>query len=444
MSLPVLIVVVSAGVLVLGLAVAMFFRGSRSDRRRSRDEQALIRSATRALASNPKDINALSLLGEIYFNGQEWEKAAGIYANLLDQVANNHELDEYTILFRHGLASMQISKYQDAYRSLMLAWRERKDVFEINFNLGRLELMRKRYERAAPLLMNAHAARPEHLGTLRHLGQAYFRLKRFTDAVESLSRVVESEVDDTESAFFLGQAYYELGQQEQAAKVFRRLRRDPSFGPRASLITGSIHLKNRDYDQAELDFRMGLEHEDIQPDVLLELHYRLAATHMRRKDVQQSLEVLGRIARINPSYKDVAEQIGRARELAGNQNLQTYLMASTSEFVALCRKLVTGFIRDSRSKIQDVTVNRSESADVLALVRTPRWEDTVLFRMMRTTGQVGELVLRDLHSRMKDLHAGRGYCISAGTFSEGATEFVEARFIDLVPKDELVPLLKRL
>jgi len=80
---------------------------------------------------------------------------------------------------------------------------------------------------------------------------------------------------------------------------------------------------------------------------------------------------------------------------------------------------------------------------VLAEIRTPKWEDITLFRFMRTTGQTGELVMRDLQSRMKDLRAGRGFCLSAGTFSEGALEFVEARFIDLVNKDSFLKLLRQ-
>ena len=52
-------------------------------------------------------------------------------------------------------------------------------------------------------------------------------------------------------------------------------------------------------------------------------------------------------------------------------------------------------------------------------------------------------MLRDMHSRIKDLHAGRGYCLSAGSFTEGASAFVEARLIDLLDKDELNKVLKR-
>jgi hypothetical protein len=101
------------------------------------------------------------------------------------------------------------------------------------------------------------------------------------------------------------------------------------------------------------------------------------------------------------------------------------------------------YFPSSRTKIVDISINKNEYADVLAEVETNQWVDTILFRYIRTTGQVGELLLRDFHGRVKDLKAGRGFCLSAGEFSEGAHQFVEARLIDLVDKNELVKVLNR-
>lgn len=442
MSLP--FIIAGVGVLVLALATAMFFRGSKSRPKKGQSTEAIIRSANRQLAQNPKDPEALTALGDVYFDEQNWEKAATVYSKLGDLVATNPELDEPHILMRHGLASMQLKRYQDAYRSLILASRELTGVFEINFNLGQLELRRKNYERAASTLQKAHTSRPDHVPTARYLGQAMFRVKRFADSIQGLRRVVDSEPEDKESLFYLGQAYYELGQIEQSAKIFRQLRGDPTYGPRSALISGSIHLKSRVYRDAEIDFQMGIKHDNIPPDVLMELKYRLAATYTRMHEVEKALAALKDLARMNPDYKDVSQQIERAKELAGNKNLQTYLMGATSEFVGLCRRIVASYFPGSRAKVNDISVHRSESADILAELRTQRWEDVVVFRFMRTAGQTGELVVRDLQSRMKDLHAGRGFCLTAGSFSPGAQEFVEARFIDLVEKDELLKVLQRL
>jgi tetratricopeptide (TPR) repeat protein len=432
------------GILVLGGVLFAVGRSSRKSRQpRSKDRAAIVRDANRALAQNPKDAGALSALAAVYYEDQEWEKAARMYGLLIDLVATNPDLDEHLITLRHGLASMQVGDQQNAYKSLMLARRGQEDLFEINYNLGQLEYRRRNYERAVGLLRAAHEKKPDHLGTAKYLGQAYFRIKRYRESISLLRRIGEAEPDDKESIFYLGQAYYEAGQADQAQRVFGHLRADPTYGPKASLMAGSLHLKARLYDDAEMDFQIGLRHDNIAPEVMLEIKYRLAATYTRKQQLDKALGVLQEIAHVNPTYKDVAAQLDRSRELAGNRNLQTFLMAPTSEFVGLCRRVVNNYFPRSKTKITDISAGRSEYTDILAEINTAKWEDTVLFRFVRSSGAVGELVLRDLHSQIKEMHAGRGLCICAGNYSEGATAFVEARLIDLIDKEGLNKLLKR-
>lgn len=434
----------AVGVAILLAVVFAVSRRSRSGRTpRTKDRQALVAAANRALAQNPKDANALSVLADVYYTDQEWEKAARTYALLTGLVATNSDLDEHLINVRHGLSSVQINDLENAYKSLTLARQGHEDEFEINFNLGQIEVRRRNYERAVGLLRAAYDKRPDHAGTARYLGQAYYRIKRPKEAISLLRRVAEAQPDDKESIFMLGQAYYEAGQSDQAIRVFTHLRADPAFGPKSALMAGSLHLKARNYDAAEMDFKIGLKHPGIPPEVLLELKYRLAATHSRRQNIEEALRELEEIARINPQYKDVSAQLAHTRELAGNRHLQVFLIAPTSEFIGLCRRIVTNYFARSNVKITDISSNRNEYVDILAEVSTAKWEDTVLFRFVRSNSAVGELVLRDLYSRTKEVHAGRGLCICAGNFSEGATAFVEARLIDLIDKEELDKLLKR-
>jgi tetratricopeptide (TPR) repeat protein len=317
------------------------------------------------------------------------------------------------------------------------------DVFEINYNLGYLEYRRKNYEKAASLLRAAYNEKPDHVGTQRYLGQSLYRVKKFNDALELLKKVVDSQPDDKEALFVMAKAYYELGQLEQAVRFFGHLRADPTFGPRAALMSGSIHFKSRQYEKAQMDFELGLRHESIPTEVLIELKYRLAVTYIQLQQVDKALPVLEEVHRINPDYKDVRQQLQRNRELSSNKNLQTYLIAPASEFVALCRRLATAFFDHARVKITDVSVEKNEYADILTEVETAKWVDTILFRFIRTNGQVGELLLRDFHSRIKDVKAGRGFCVTAGEFTEGAQQFVEARLIDLVGKDQLMKMLEK-
>ncbi|MCP4160321.1 MAG: restriction endonuclease, partial [Deltaproteobacteria bacterium] len=90
-----------------------------------------------------------------------------------------------------------------------------------------------------------------------------------------------------------------------------------------------------------------------------------------------------------------------------------------------------------------VSFASAEYVDILADVKTKKWEDQILFRYVRTDGVVGHLMVRDLYERIKELHAGRGFCFTAGGFSESAEKWVEARLIDLISKEKLIQYLNK-
>jgi hypothetical protein len=99
------------------------------------------------------------------------------------------------------------------------------------------------------------------------------------------------------------------------------------------------------------------------------------------------------------------------------------------------------YFTKAKVKITDISVEKNDWADVLAEIETSRWSDVVLFRFIRSSGVIGELLVRDFHARVKDKKAGKGFCIASGTFTDEAKKFVEARLIDLIEKGTLMRLL---
>lgn len=407
-----------------------------SKKKKSKSREQLVKDANKRLAQNPKDAEALQALADIYFNDGEWEKAYKTYSLLMEQT-NNPAINEFETTMRHGISALKLDNNDEAYHSLSLARGLRTDVFELNFNLGTLEYKRKNYERAAGLLSMALQANPEHLLTRKNMGMTVFRLQKFKEAIELLKGVIDQQMDDKEAIFYLAYSYFELGQNDMAAQLFSHLRPDPQFGPQASLMAGSIHLKAKAFDDAQLDFEIGLKHKQIKKDVFLELNYRLAQTLLRKGELPEALECFRAIQKIEPGYKDVSAQIQQNAELSQNEFLKVFLLGAPSDFISLCRRLSSTFFAKARTKIMDIQVAKGDYSDILAEVETPNWEDMILFRYVRTTGTVGEMVLRDLYTKSKDLKAGRAFCICAGTYSDTAVKFVEARSIDLIDKNGL-------
>jgi len=444
--LPVVIVVIFLALIVIvGGAVLSKGKGGKGGKKgkriKAKDHAQVLKEANRRLAQNPKDPEALSALGEVYYSEQSWDKAFKAYETLLDAAAGNPDMDEFEINKRYGLSALKLGRLDEAYKGLVIAHAVKQEDFETNYNLGYLEFQKRQYEKAIFHLRLAARQNGEHAMTLRYLGHSLFKVKNYKEALSCLKRAVDLQPDDKESLFAMGECFHEIGQEEQAIRLFTHLRTDPALGPSAALFAGTIHLNQRQFQKAVMDFELGLRHPDIKVEVVVEIKYRLAAAYLKEQEIGKAVALLNEIQQIYPNYKDTPAQLSKYKELNSNRNLQVYLLSATSDFITLCRKITLSFFPKAKIKITDISVQKNDWADILAEVETSRWSDVVLFRMIRSTGTIGELVLRDFHARIKDLKAGKGYCITGGTFSDEAKKFVEARLIDLMEKDKLMGLL---
>jgi tetratricopeptide (TPR) repeat protein len=434
--IPVLAAVV--GIIVTVFLVMMFMGRSRGGKS-IKGRESIIKNANKRLDQNPRDPEALSELGDVYFREENWEQAYRTYGTLAE--LGRQGPNEFEANLRWGLSALKLGLTDEAYKGLYAARTLNSTNFDAAYNLGILEFQRKNYEKAVQLLNQARIQDPEHAPTLRTLGHSFFRLKKNKEAMTYIRKAIDLAPDDKESLYTLAECYYEANQTEQAVRVFSHLRGDPIMGASACLTCGIINTESRQYEKAIQDFELGLKHENIKPDVKVELRYRLASCYLKGNEIAKALALLRSIQAENPAYKDVAMLIGKYQELNANKNLQIFLMAPSGDFVALCRKIVIGHFPKAKVKITNISVNKNEWADILAEVDTTKWSDVIMFRFIRTQGSIGELIVRDFHSHLKEVKAGKGVCVTVGGFTEEARRYTEARLIDLIEKERLVAIL---
>ena len=442
----VLIGVAAIGLLVIA-AVLLFNRDRTKDvrvRSQRRDRDQIIREATRRLVLDPRDVPAVQDLAEITFEEQDYTNAYKHYRTLVSLCGANPEIDEFEANLRLGQSALKLKKGEEAHKHLMVARTLRPDEFEVNFNLGLMEYMRKNHQKSSEYFRIAHSQRPDDVATNRYLGHSLYSRHEYQDSIEVLQRVLDFEPEDKKAQFLLAKAYYAMKNNDLALQIFTRLRTDPDIGAISALHAGTLNTNAKRLDTAIKDFDIGLRHENVNQAVFLELKYRSAEVHLKNGNLSEAIKLWKEINTLQPSYKDVAEKINQFQDVHTNRFMQTFLMGGSSEFVTLCRRIATRYFANAKTKLVNISLRKGEYADILAQVRTPQWEDQVLFRFVRSQGAIGELLLRDLYVHAKEIRAPRAVCVIGGTFTEQAKEFVEARMIDVVEKDELFKILKKL
>lgn len=406
-------------------------------------KSAILREAEKKLAHDPHNVSALEMIGDIYYSEKNWEKVHSVYKTLFDISAAHPEVDLVKSTLRMGIASYYLEKYEDAASTLMYCIKKAPDNFDVNMYLGKTLVKLNTFDKAIYCFKKAKVIQPENNEVNELLGTSLFKYQKYRDCLPFLKRVLDENPSNKEILFDMAVAMTECGMGDKALKVFSHLRPDPNYGAQSCLEAGKMHERVKDFTSAVKDYEIALKLQNVPEQILLQIKYRLANTYIAMNDIAKALSYLRQIQLAKPQYKDVDALVARYSELNQNKNLQTYLLSGTSDFVALCRKFISAYYKDALIKVEDVQV-ASESVEIICEVETPKWEARQIFRFYRTQNVIGDINVRDFHGKLRDAKCDTGVCITMGSFSESAHKYTEGRPIDLIEKDALIKILKKI
>lgn len=445
MLVPVLIAIIAACALIVFL---MVIRGGKkksdgvNDKIQRKGKNAIMKEIEKKLAHDPHNVESLETLGDIYFSDKNWEKTYSIYKTLYDISSAHIEINVAKVTQRMGIAVFNLEKYDDAINFLLLSVKKEPEVFDTNYFLGKAFYIKEIYDKALYCLKKARMLKQDSIEVVELVGMCFFKLSKYRDSLPFLKKVYETQPDNKEILYDMAVAMGECDMQEKALKVFTHLRPDPQFGPQSCLECGKMHEKVKNYQAAVQDYEIALKLQNVPEQLLLQIKYRLASVYIAMNDIPKGLAVLKQIQAAKQNYKDVESLVTRYSELNQNKNLQTYLLSGTSDFIALCRRYVQSYFPNCFVKVDDVQV-LSECVELLSTVQSNKGEEKDLFRFYRSQAVIGDIYVREFHTKVRDTKCDFGICITMGSFTESAHKFTEGRSIDLIEKEQLLKTLKK-
>ncbi len=448
MLVPILLTIISVSIFIIVIMMVRSVKTKKKEvasgeRQNKKTRNSIVKEAEKKLAHDPHNVPALTMLGELYFTEKNWEKTWTIYKTLYDIAAAHVEVNMTQAALRMGIAAFQLEKYNDAIISLSTVLKKIPDSFDAACYLGQAFYKTNSYDKAIFCLKRAKEINPQSSAVYEPMGFSYFKANKYRESLPYLKKVLDVQPDNKEVMFSIAVAMTETGMGEKAIKIFMHLRPDPLFGPRSCIEAGRLHEKAKNLEFAIQDYEIGMKLINVPEKEMLQIKYRCANCYIQQKNIAKGLTILKQIQALHPGYKDVDALVARYTELNQNSNLQTYLLSGTSDFVALCRKFITVYYPNQVVKVEDVSV-LSESVEVLCTVATVKMETRELFRFYRTVSVVGDLNVREFHSKIRDIKCDRGFCVSMGKFSESAHKFIDGRPIDFIEKDQLIKILKKI
>ena len=230
------------------------------------------------LADNPRNSDALHLLGVIAYQVGKHEISVNLITNAI-------EID---------------SQQVEAYNNLGIVFKEQ----------GKLEESVQAHHKAIEI-------QPDHAEAHYNLGDTYQKQGKLEESIQAYYKAIEIQPNYTEAYNNLGIALKEQGELELAIQAYHKaIEIQPNYVEVYNNL--GIALKG----QGELELAIQAYHKaiEIQPNYA-EVHYNLGNAYQEQKKLELATQVYHKAIEIQPNYAEAHNNLGNAYQEQGELEL---------------------------------------------------------------------------------------------------------------------------
>jgi tetratricopeptide (TPR) repeat protein len=167
-------------------------------------------------ASQPKEADVWTALGDLFRSSDQYQEAAAAYDKAIAGIpAGDRRLTG--LYYARGVSFERSNRWSDAERDFQAALKINPDRADVLNYLGYSWIEKGQHlDQAVAMLEKARALRPMDGFIADSVGWAYFRLGRFQDAVRTLEEAVQLAPGAADVNDHLGDAYWRVGRKIDA------------------------------------------------------------------------------------------------------------------------------------------------------------------------------------------------------------------------------------
>lgn len=180
------------------------------------DRPGAIKQLEDIVASNPTDLDALTVLGEMLRVDKQYDASAKAYSQAIDIDAGAKPAD-WVLYYERGIAYERGGEWDKAQPDFLKALQLNPDQPAVLNYLGYTWVDKgQNLDQALEMIQKAVKATPNDGFIVDSLGWAFYKLGRFSDAVQTLEQAVQLKPNDPQINDHLGDAYWKDGRQLEA------------------------------------------------------------------------------------------------------------------------------------------------------------------------------------------------------------------------------------
>ncbi len=444
----ILIIIVGTAVGVLTLFIIKSFIAPRkiesvANLLKSGKNEQVIKAVKQILTKEPHHVDGHYLLGQAYFAEGKTELALMEF-KMVNQIGKFTGLCR-EVPFRKQAAELyrKFGQVEEALKEYLLLIKKEPVQADHYVAIGELFEERQMSDKALHYLQKAVELNPNHAGAHLHLGILIYRKKKLLEARVELEAAVKLDPENCQAHYYLGRLLKEMHEYPTALRSLEKAQRDPEYKSKSLIEAGTCYMSMNNMDRAisTLERVINLD-GNTTANELMYARYFLSLCYEKARNIDSAIEQWEEIYARKPSFRDVAQKLSQYQELRTDDRMKDYLTSSPEEFEQICRAITAGLKLETR----DVKEN-PHGLEIQAVEAEKNWRSgrpmprMILF--MRDNDTIDVSTVRLLSEKMKKNNISRGIVVTSSNFARKAIEFAETRPIDLVNKEQLSAVLKK-
>lgn len=401
------------------------------------------RMAKQILAKEPRNIQAHYVLGQAYLLDNKPELALMEFKTV-NQIGDfGGAVPEQEFRQKIGDLFEKYNQPEEALKEYLLLIKLDPHNGEYYYRAGKLFEARDKSEKALNYYRKTLQLEPRHPDAHYRLGILLYRNKKPVEAKAELEASVQVSPNNHKAYYYIGKLLKENHDYVGALHAFEKAQRDQEFKVKALVERGSCYLNTQSYENAiaELERAIKIASDPGSSETLF-AKYFLAGVYEKTRNVDKAVELWEQVYAKKSSFRDVAEKLSQYQDIRTDDHVKDFHTAPMDQFYELCK----GIAMALGLNVQDIK-DIQNGCEILGVEQDSKMRNVrkipKIIRFLRVAELIPESTVRSLHEEMKSQSVPRGIIITSSNFSRKAVDFASSRPIDLLGKDQLQKILKK-
>ncbi len=392
------------------------------------------------LKKQPDHIPARFIRARILMKQKQYFLSISEMNTILSASDFRHYADEQEI--RNFLAEMyhETQQYQKEIDEFKILLTINPNDVNANYRVGLAHYNQRNFSESRDHLVKAYFQDQTLKDCLIPLGVSSYHIADYANAELYLLKSLEAGTTSLDAHYYLGLIYRAKKDPESALKMFTAAKADSRFYISCLYNIGGIFFESEMYDTAIENLEEGLGRVQDKSDESLAYRYLLAECYEMSNKIKEAVYHWEKINEQNSGYRSTNSKLEEYRSILENENRRILFTSSLEELQPLIIEIIT---RLNYNIITKTPVSSNEY--VYKAFNIKRINDPpIMIYFDRTTREVSEARLNDLHSRMTAEKCKSGIYMTTSRFSLKAKNSAPSLGIDLFDAEFMAKSIEKI